>query len=109
MPFAIDPDFTTPDDPIDMAFRHTFAYLQQIIVETLPLFVLANNGLCDRFFAYFGHFEYTGCDLRLGLKEAMTRETVERRQFVDGTALSGRHHSPLLQRPVQDQTAQTPG
>ena len=53
--------------------------------------------------------QYTEFVLRLVLKEAMTRETVERRQFVDGTALSGRHHSPLLQRPVQDQTAQTPG
>ena len=53
--------------------------------------------------------QYTEFVLRLVLKEAMTRETVERRQFVDGAALSGRHHSPLLQRPVQDQTAQTPG
>jgi hypothetical protein len=32
-------------------------------------------------FANFGHFEYTSLDLRLELKEALTRETVERRRF----------------------------
>ena len=49
--------------------------------------------------------QYTEFVLRLVLKEAMTRETVERRQFVDGTALSGRHQLHRLHQPVQDQTS----
>ncbi|MEI7614255.1 MAG: hypothetical protein WCK63_15245, partial [Betaproteobacteria bacterium] len=58
-------------------------------------------------FAYFGHFEYTDPDLCLVLKEALTRETVERRRFFCiCDALSGRHQPPHLHRPVQDQTTQ---
>jgi hypothetical protein len=74
----------------------------------LPLFIFADNGLSDRTFAYFGHFEYTELDLRLGLKEALTRKTVERRRFCfsNRDALSGRHQPPRLHQPVQDQTAQ---
>ena len=56
-----------------MAFRHTLANLQQEIIEALPLFVFADDGLCNRTFAYFGHIEYTDPGLRLRLKEALSR------------------------------------
>ena len=51
--------------------------------------------------------KYTEIVLRLGLKEAMTRETVERRRFIcNSDALSGRHQLHRLHQPVQDQTVQ---
>jgi hypothetical protein len=64
-----------------VTFGDTLADFQQKVVEALALFIFADNGLSDRTFAYFGHFEYTELDLRLGLKEALTRKTVERRRF----------------------------
>ena len=90
-----------------MALGDPLAQVQQVVIKTLPLFVLGNDGLCDRIFAYIGQFEYNGLDLRLGLKEALTRETVERRRlFCTCDALSGRHQPPLLHQSVQDQSAQ---
>jgi hypothetical protein len=64
-----------------VTFGNALADLQQEIVETLPFFIFADNGLSDRTFAYFGHFEYTDLDLRLVLKEALTHKTVERRRL----------------------------
>jgi hypothetical protein len=50
--------------------------------------------------------KYTEFDLRLCLKEALTRETVERRRFIcNCDALSGRHQLHRLHQPVQDQTS----
>jgi hypothetical protein len=60
---------------------NALANLEQEVVEPLSVLVFIDNGLCDRTFAYFGHFEYTEPDLRLGLKEALTRKTVERRRL----------------------------
>jgi hypothetical protein len=107
---AVYPNFTAANDAIDVAFWNTLADLQQVVIEALPLLVFANDGLCDGTFANFGHFEYTDLDLRLGLKETLTHKTVERRRlfcsFFNCDALSGRHQTPRLHRPVQDQTAQ---
>ena len=77
------------------------------VPEALSLFVFTDDGLCNRTFAYFGHFEYTDPDLRPGLKETLTHETVERRRFIcNSDALSGRHQLHRLHQPVQDQTVQ---
>ena len=90
-----------------MAFGHPFTDFQQIIVEALPTLIFTNDGTCNGTFAYFGHFEYTKVDLRLGLKEALTRKTVERRRYIcDCDALSGRHQLPHLHHSVQGQTVQ---
>ena len=79
-PLAIDAYFATADDPINVAFGHALADFQQVVIEALSAFVFTDNGLGNGTFAYFGHFEYTDCDLRLGLKEALTRETFKRRR-----------------------------
>jgi hypothetical protein len=79
--FPINPDFATADNSVDVAFGDTLTQLQQEVVEPLSILVFGNRGLSNRIFAYFGHFEYTDFDLRLGLKEALTRETVERRRL----------------------------
>ena len=90
-----------------MAFGHPFADSQQVVVQSLTVLFFGNDGLCDVVFAYFGHFEYTDRDLRLGLKEALTRETFKRRRFRSNCdAHSGRLQQPLLHQPVQDQSAQ---
>ena len=49
-------------------------------MQALAFVFCAYDGLRDIVFAYFGHFEYTDRDLRLGLKEALTRETFKRRR-----------------------------
>jgi hypothetical protein len=64
-----------------VAFGHPLALLQQQVVQALSVFVLGDQLLDHGAFANFGHFEYTSLVLRLGLKEALTRETVERRRF----------------------------
>lgn len=75
-------DFRTPTihahlaaahDAVNVAFGHALALLEQQIVEPLPMLVLGNQCLSYRAFANFRHFEYTSIDLRLVLKEALTR------------------------------------
>jgi hypothetical protein len=107
---AVDPDFAAANDPVDVALGHPLADLQQVVVKALPCSSSATTACVTEFFAYFGHFEYTDRDLRLGLKEALTRETVERRRFIcNCDALSGRLQQLLLHQPVQDQTRKSPG
>ena len=80
-PLAIDAYFATADDPINVAFGHALADFQQVVIEALSAFVFTDNGLGNGTFAYFGHFEYTDSVLRIGLKEALTLKTVERRRY----------------------------
>jgi hypothetical protein len=78
---TIDAHLAAAHDAIDVALGHPLAFLQQQIVEPLSVLILGNQRRGNGVFANFGHFEYTSFVLRLGLKEALTRETVERRRI----------------------------
>jgi hypothetical protein len=62
-----------------VAFGNALADTKKIIVKALTGLVIANQGPSYGIFAYIGHFEYTGLDFRLGMKEVLTRKTVEPR------------------------------
>lgn len=80
-PPPIDSHLAATHNAVNMALRHPFALLQQQIVQALSVLILGDQFLDHGVFANFGHIEYTLLVLRLELKEALTRETVERRQF----------------------------
>src|SRR5574343_1686790 len=55
-PFAIYAYFTAPQNPVNMAFRNTFAAPDQEVVEALTLLFVADHYVGDRIVTYSVHF-----------------------------------------------------
>jgi hypothetical protein len=80
-PFLVNPYFTAAQNAIDVTFRYALADSEKVIVEALTGLFVSDLGPSYGIFAYIGHFEYTGLDLRLGMKETLTLKTVEPRNL----------------------------
>jgi hypothetical protein len=65
-----------------VALGHPLALLQQQVVEALPLLILGNQRCVTEFLLTSAILNILDLICVSGLKEALTRETVERRRFI---------------------------